>query len=91
MQPTVTVQEMDGEYYIQSEEMETSLRDVRLYIRYCKMRVKNIPFSHDLFTYNRKNVCESMWLFDCYLCFTSTGISISANEMVITIGRSEIS
>ena len=44
MQPTVTVQEMDGEYYIQSEEMETSLRDVRLYIRYCKMRVKNISF-----------------------------------------------
>ena len=35
---------MDGEYYIQSEEMETSLRDVRLYIRYCKMRVKNISF-----------------------------------------------
>ena len=44
MQPTVTVQEMDGEYYIQSEEMETSLRDVRLYIRYCKMRVKTISF-----------------------------------------------
>ena len=33
---------MDGEYYIQSEEMETSLRDMRLYIRYCQMRVKNI-------------------------------------------------
>ena len=44
MQPTVTVQEMDGEYYIQSEEMETSLRDVRLYIRYCKMSEEYLFF-----------------------------------------------
>ena len=39
-QPEVIVQEMDGEYYIRSEGMEISMRDVKLYIRYYRSKIK---------------------------------------------------
>ena len=45
-QPEVIVQEMDGEYYIRSLGMEISLRDVKLYIRYYRSKIKLLTLTN---------------------------------------------